>query len=114
VATVVQQPVCGCARPHHALGFCAACYKRLLWRPRGGPAVRRSDQASRWAKGRYFGVHSRPRRHARCASCHRFKSRPSSICAYCGDDPVGNCGLDPSPHDRYEYDRAHGWSDPPF
>lgn len=38
-----------------------------------------------------------------CGRCHRFKSRPSSVCGHCGDDPVSYLG------DRWAYDRAHGF-----
>lgn len=47
-------------------------------------------------------------RYARCRRCHRFKSRPASVCGQCGDDPVTYRG------DRFEYDRAHGWEDYPL
>lgn len=38
-----------------------------------------------------------------CFSCHRFKPRPSSECAYCGDIPVTHNGC------PNEFDREHGW-----
>lgn len=41
---------------------------------------------------------------AHCDSCGRFKSRPSSVCSYCGNDPVSHHG------DAREFDRAHGYS----
>lgn len=105
-----QNPDCGREPRDGKLrqGYCLACYKRLVWRPARGAAVERSDAAARHCKGQYFQVHGRPRRYARCASCQRFKSRPSSCCGYCGDDPVSACVT------RYEYDRAAGWDDPPF
>lgn len=40
---------------------------------------------------------------ARCGSCHKFKSRPSDTCGWCGDNPV-RVGQDPR-----EFDREHGW-----
>lgn len=39
-----------------------------------------------------------------CFSCGRFKSRPSSVCGHCGDDPVTFGG------DRREFDRAYGYA----
>jgi hypothetical protein len=43
-----------------------------------------------------------------CGVCHRLKSRPSSVCDYCGDDPVGNTtNGDPTAVDRMNYDAAH-------
>lgn len=54
-------------------------------------------------------VISRPRRRrawralANCKRCGRFKSRPSSVCGWCGDDPV------PYNWDRALYDRERDW-----
>jgi hypothetical protein len=45
------------------------------------------------------------RQTAQCRSCKKFKSRPSSVCGQCGDDPVTYNG------DRRQYDLAHGWED---
>lgn len=42
----------------------------------------------------------------RCGSCNRFKSRPLSVCFFCGDDPVPNAGGDPTEADRRAYDRS--------
>jgi hypothetical protein len=40
---------------------------------------------------------------AHCFQCGDFKSRPSSVCTRCGDDPVSHNG------DRREFDRAYDW-----
>lgn len=52
---------------------------------------------------RYRSLSLRSRKWASCFVCGRFKSRPSSICGHCGDDPVSFNG------DPYEFDRAHGY-----
>ena len=36
-----------------------------------------------------------------CFVCGRFKPRPSSVCDFCGDDPVTHHG------DRQAFDEAH-------
>ena len=93
-------------------GRCQACYKREIWRPSGSPAVARSDMASRMSPyhSRFFPPFSRPRAAAQCKSCSRFKSRPSSVCEYCGDDPVsGYAHTEATEMDRMDYDKAMGW-----
>lgn len=57
-------------------------------------------------RARNYGMRTRP---ARCGSCNKFKSRPSSVCGSCGDDPVGNT-QSPEFADRLNYDRAHGYA----
>lgn len=49
-------------------------------------------------------------RQCRNAACRRLKSRPSDVCDYCGDDPVGNIALGGSEWapERAQYDAAHG------
>jgi rRNA maturation endonuclease Nob1 len=42
---------------------------------------------------------------AQCKSCKKFIKRPSSVCGWCGNDPVSYNG------DRRQYDLAHGWED---
>lgn len=48
-----------------------------------------------------YGMRTGP---ANCDICGKFKSRPSSVCGVCGNDPVTHNG------DRREYDRAHGYA----
>jgi hypothetical protein len=43
------------------------------------------------------------RPHVHCASCGRFKTRPSATCRICGDQPV------PLGVTDGDYDRAYGW-----
>lgn len=38
-----------------------------------------------------------------CQNCGKFKSRPSSVCGQCGDDPVSFNG------NRASYDAAYGY-----
>jgi hypothetical protein len=48
---------------------------------------------------------------ANCERCGKFKSRPSSVCGWCGDDPVGNAtNGDPAFAERSAFDRAHGYA----
>jgi uncharacterized OB-fold protein len=46
---------------------------------------------------------NRRRTYANCKSCGSFKSRPSSECPRCGDDPVTHNG------NRRAYDRGEDW-----
>lgn len=91
-------------------GRCNACYKREVWRPRGGPAVERERDYNHWNPGPGRGSSpdaprgSKPVRARVCTSCKRsFKARPSAPCPRCGDEGVSYNG------DPYEYDRAMGW-----
>lgn len=43
---------------------------------------------------------------ARCQQCQKFKSRPSSVCGYCGNDPTSH---NMTERERFEFDRAHGY-----
>ena len=43
------------------------------------------------------------RAYANCPCCGKFKSRPSAVCGWCGDDPV------PHNWDRHLYDRERDW-----
>jgi hypothetical protein len=67
--------------------------RRVAGERGSGWATATYEQKSAWLK----------RMSARCSRDGLFKSRPSSACGYCGDDPV-RVGQDP-----YEYDREHGW-----
>lgn len=62
-------------RPISAYGLCNACYKRLIWRPAGGPAVDNDRAASRAYKNthreqlrEHAHVYLRARR-GRCQDC---------------------------------------------
>lgn len=93
---------CGQKKIKGPKGKCNGCYKREDWRPARGPAVRREDRLRQLkAIGTEPGAQSR--KYAKCQRCGSFKSRPSSECARCGDNPV-TVGGDP-----YAYDRAAGW-----
>lgn len=41
--------------------LCKPCYKRLVWRPRGGPGLERDREASRRWKREHLGQPGQPR-----------------------------------------------------
>lgn len=90
-------------------GYCQACYIKIIMS--GTQTRSRSLEMSRLAKGRPIEKHSQPRRYTLCGSCNKFKSRPSSVCEYCGDDPVGNVSgsVGATETNRFQYDQAMGW-----
>lgn len=102
---IIECPGCYEHKHHSAHGYCHSCYKREVWRRSSSDAVQREyDRTTERRKEREgHTYHRRPRKYAKCLVCGRFKSRPSSVCDYCGDDPVTYNG------DPRQYDLAMGW-----
>lgn len=94
---------CRQKRPHHAKGYCHPCYKREEWRPNAEASKRRRDYESSNMNKTGVRPGDHPRGARQCGVCKRFKSRPSSICDHCGNDPVSYNG------DRFAYDQAMGY-----
>jgi transcriptional regulator with XRE-family HTH domain len=63
-------------------------------------AARAETQARKDERAALAGLQFTPR-DRQCGVCNRFKSAPSSVCDYCGDDPVTHNG------ERRDYDAAY-------